>query len=41
MSDHGYYIVCDIDYTDTCKDRTERLALMPDKRKINDNELGY
>ena len=40
-SDHGYYIVCDIDYTDTCKDRTEQLALMPDKRKINDNELGY
>ena len=40
-SDHGYYIVCDINYTDTCKDRTEQLALMPDKRKINDNELGY
>ena len=40
-SDYGYYIVCDINYTDTCKDRTEQLALMPDKRKINDNELGY
>ena len=40
-SDHGYYIVCDIDYTDTCKDRTEQLSLMADKRKINDNELGY
>ena len=40
-SDHGYYIVCDIDYTDTCKDRTEQLAPMPNKRKINDNELGY
>ena len=40
-SDHGYYIVCDINYTDTCKDRTEQLALMPDKRKIHDNELGY
>ena len=37
----GYYIVCDIGYTDTSKDRTEQLALMPDKRKINDNELGY
>ena len=23
------------------KDRTEQLALLPDKRKINDNELGY
>ena len=37
--DHGYYIVCDIDYTNSCKDRTEQLALMPKKRKINDNEL--
>ena len=40
-SDHGYYIVCDIDYTNECKERTEQLALMPDRRKINDNELGY
>ena len=40
-SDHGYYIVCAINYTNICKDRTEQLALMPNKRKINDNELGY
>ena len=40
-SDLGYYIVCDIDYTNECKERTEQLALMPNKRKINDNELGY
>ena len=40
-SDHGYYIVCDIDYTNSCKDSTEQLALMPNKRKINDNELEY
>ena len=40
-SDHGYYIVCDIDYTNERKERTEQLALMPNKRKINDNELGY
>ena len=40
-SDHGYYIVCDIDYTNECKERTEQLALMPNKRKINDIELGY
>ena len=38
-SDHGYYIVCDIDYDISCKERTEQLALMPNKRKINDNEL--
>ena len=23
------------------RERTEQLALMPNKRKINDNELGY
>ena len=40
-SDHGYYIVCDIDYTNECQGRTEQLALMPNKRKINDNDLGY
>ena len=40
-SDYGYYRVCDIDYTNSCKDRTEQLALMPNKRKVNDNELGY
>ena len=39
-SDHGYYIVCDIDYTNEYKERTEQLAPMPNKRKINDNELG-
>ena len=40
-SDHGYYIVCDIDCTNECKERIEQLALMPNKKKINDNELGY
>ena len=40
-SDHGYYIVYDIKYFNSCKERTEQLALMPNKKKINDNELGY
>ena len=40
-SDYGYYIVFDSDYNDIRKDRTEHLALMPLKRKIIDNELGY
>ena len=38
-SDHVYYVVCDINYTNSCKDRTEQLALIPIKRNIND-ELG-
>ena len=33
--------ICDIDYTNSCKERTEQLALMPNKRKLKDNELGY
>ena len=40
-SDHGYCIVCDINYTNSCKDRTEQLALMLNKIKINDYEIGY
>ena len=40
-SDHGYCIFCDIIYTYSCKDRTEQLTLLPNKRKINDFELGY
>ena len=28
-SDHGRYRVCYINYTNSCKDRTEQLALMP------------
>ena len=38
-SGHGYYIDCYINYTNSCKDRTEQLALMPNKRKIIDKEL--
>ena len=40
-SDHGYYIVCDINYTNSCKEKTEQLALMLSKRKISDIELGF
>ena len=35
--DYSYYIVCDIDYNDDRKDKTEQISLMPNKRKINDN----
>ena len=34
-------IFCVINYTNSCNDRTGQLALMPNTRKINDNELGY
>ena len=31
-SDHGYYIICDINYTNSCNYRTEQLALKPNKK---------
>ena len=34
-------IVCDINCTNSCKDRTEQLALMTNKGKVIDKELGY
>ena len=37
-SDHGYCIVFDMEYANECK---EQLALMTNKRTINDNELDY
>ena len=39
-SDHGYYIVCDTNYNNSCKDRTEQQALMLNKRKKNDIDLS-
>ena len=32
-SDPGNYIVCDINYTNSCKDGTAKLALMPNKKR--------
>ena len=32
-SDYGYYIVCGVDSNDICKNRTEQLALTPNKKK--------
>ena len=30
-SDHGYFIVFDINYNNSCKDKTEQLSLIPNK----------
>ena len=32
-SDYGYYIVCDFDYNDDCKVKTEQLSLMANKKR--------
>ena len=36
-----FYIFCEINDTNSSKDRTELLALMPNKRKIKDTKLDY
>ena len=40
-SNRSCYFVCEFNYTYSCKDRTKQFALMPTKRKINDNQLDY
>ena len=35
--DYGYWVVCDLKYTDKCTDNTRCLQLLPPNRK---NELG-
>ena len=38
---YGYYLFCDIEYSDICKDKTDHLALLPFNTKRDDSNLGY
>ena len=40
-SDYGYWLICDLKYTNECKDRTSIFQLLPYKREVENNELGY
>ena len=40
-SDYGYWLFCDLDYTNECKDRTSNFQLPPYKREVENIELGY
>ena len=40
-SDCGYWLICDLEYTNECKDRTSNFQLLPYRRKVENNELGY
>ena len=40
-SDYDCYMVCDIDYINDCRVKTEQLSLMPNNRKMKNNELDY
>ena len=37
----GYWLICDLEYTNECKDRTGNFQLLPYKREVENNELGY
>ena len=40
-SDYGYWLICDLECTKECKDRTSNFQLLPYKREVENNELGY
>ena len=39
--DYGYWLICDLDYTNECKERTSNFQLLPHGREVENNELGY
>ena len=40
-NDYGYWIICDLEYTNESKDKTDNLQPLPLRRKVENNELGY
>ena len=40
-SDYGYWLICDLEYTNECKKRTSNFQLLPHGRQVENNELGY
>ena len=40
-SDYGYWLICDLEYTNESKERTSNFQLLPLGRGVENNELGY
>ena len=40
-SDSGYWLICDLEYTNGYKERTSNIQLLPHGREVENNELGY
>ena len=40
-NDYAYWLICKLEYTNECKDRTSNFQLLPYKREVENNELGY
>ena len=39
--DYGYWLICDLEYTNECKDKIANFQLLPHRREVEKNELGY
>ena len=39
-SDYGYWLICDIEYTNECKERTSNFQLLHHGGEVENNELG-
>ena len=40
-SNCGYWLICDLEYTNECKEKTSNFQLLPHGREVENNELGY
>ena len=40
-SDYGCWLICDLEYTIECKERTSNFQLLTHGREVENNELGY
>ena len=40
-SDYGFWLICDLEYTNECKEITSNFQLLPHRREVENNELGY
>ena len=40
-SDYGYWLICDLEYTNESKVKTTNFQILPHGREVENNELGY
>ena len=40
-SDYGYWLICDLDFTNKCKDKTTNFQLLPRRTEVEINKLGH
>ena len=40
-SDYGFWLIWDLEDTNDCKDKATNFQLIPHRRQVENNELGY